>query len=92
MTTTKAAHRDARAYFNVSGCMRVTEMMLHGWDTARATGQSTDLDPELARECAEQFRRLRAGGRGAGMFADERPAPDDATEADRLAAASGREV
>lgn len=72
--------------------MRVNEFMVHSWDLARATGQSTDLDPELAESCIEAFRKLRAGGRGAGMFGDEQPVPADATAADRLAAVAGRSV
>jgi uncharacterized protein (TIGR03086 family) len=72
--------------------MRVTELMTHGWDLARATGQSTDLDPELAEGCIEAFRALRAAGRGGDMFGPEQPAPDGATAADRLAAVAGRRV
>jgi uncharacterized protein (TIGR03086 family) len=72
--------------------MRTSEMMVHGWDLAKATGQSTDLDAEVAEECIESFRRLRASGRGAGVFADAQPVPDDALAADRLAAIAGRAV
>jgi uncharacterized protein (TIGR03086 family) len=72
--------------------MRVNEMMVHGWDVAKATGQSTDLDPELAAQCAEDFRRLRASGRGAGMFAEAQEAPPGASAADQLAAVAGRTV
>jgi uncharacterized protein (TIGR03086 family) len=72
--------------------MRVNEMMVHGWDVAKASGQSTDLDPELAAQCMEDFRRLRATGRGAGMFADAQEAPAGATAADQLAAVAGRTV
>jgi uncharacterized protein (TIGR03086 family) len=72
--------------------MRVNEMMTHGWDVAKATGQSTDLDPELAESCIQAFRAMRAAGRGKGMFADEQPAPKGATVADRLAALAGRVV
>jgi len=72
--------------------MRVTEMLTHGWDLATATGQSTDLDPELAESCREGFVRMRASGRGKGMFHDEQPVPEGATAADRLAAAAGRKV
>jgi uncharacterized protein (TIGR03086 family) len=72
--------------------MRVNEMMLHGWDVARATGQSTDLDPELAAECLEEFRALRATGRGKGMFHDPTEAPAGAVPADQLAAIAGRTV
>jgi uncharacterized protein (TIGR03086 family) len=72
--------------------MRTTEMLVHGWDLAKATGQSTDLDPELADSRIESFRMMRASRRGQGMFNDEQPAPADATAADRLAAAAGRVV
>jgi uncharacterized protein (TIGR03086 family) len=66
----------------------------HAWDVARATGQSTDLDPELAeivmrfaREYVDVGRR-----RGPEMFDEERDAPPGATAADRLAAFLGRKV
>jgi len=72
--------------------MRVNEMLIHGWDLAKATGQSTDLDPELAESCIAGFKAARAGGRGKGMFADEQPAPDDAPAAGRLAAVAGRSL
>jgi len=72
--------------------MRTNEMMVHGWDLARATGQSTDLDPELAAECIEDIRRVQESGRAQPMFAPMQDAPADATVADRLAAAAGRTV
>jgi uncharacterized protein (TIGR03086 family) len=75
--------------------MRVAEMMTHGWDLARATGQSTDLDPELAESLIDNFRRMRARAEGDSAnlpFDDEQPVADDARPADRLAAAAGRRV
>jgi uncharacterized protein (TIGR03086 family) len=81
---------DMRARFLVT--MRINELMVHGWDLAKATGQSTDLDPELAALCLEDFRQMRSGGRGAGMFAEPTEAPDGATVADQLAALAGRTV
>jgi uncharacterized protein (TIGR03086 family) len=72
--------------------MRMVEMMIHGWDAARATGQSTDLDPALAQECIESLERLQASGRGGGMFHEPQQAPPGATTADRLAAMAGRRV
>jgi uncharacterized protein (TIGR03086 family) len=72
--------------------MRVNEFMVHAWDLARATGQSTDLDPELSAECLEDFRRLQEAGRGGPMFAPAQAYPADATVADRLAATAGRAV
>jgi uncharacterized protein (TIGR03086 family) len=70
--------------------MRVVDMLLHGWDAAKATGQSTDLAPELATSLIESFRRMRASGRGAGMFGEMQPEPEGGTAADRLAAVAGR--
>ena len=72
--------------------MRVNEMMLHGWDLARATGQSTDLDPELAEECIGDIQRVQEAGRAQPMFAPMQTVPAAATAADRLAATAGRTV
>jgi uncharacterized protein (TIGR03086 family) len=72
--------------------MRTTELLVHGWDVAKATGQSTDLDPELAEAKIESFRKMRTARRGRGVFDDEKPVPPGATAADRLAAAAGRVV
>src|SRR6201987_3645771 len=37
--------------------MRTSDVLTHAWDLAAATGQTTDLDPELA---AEQLAAVRA--------------------------------
>jgi len=61
-------------------------------DLARATGQPTDLDPEIAEQCLAEFRVVRDAGLGGDMFAPIQQAPDDAAAADRLAAYAGRAV
>lgn len=68
------------------------ELMLHGWDAARAIDAPTDFDPELAGELLVAARRMMEGRpRGSGQaFGEEQPAPDGATVADRLAAFYGR--
>lgn len=66
----------------------------HAWDVAKATGQSTDLDPPLA-ELVMRFAReyVDVGQRrGPEMFDEERSAPEGSTAADRLAAYLGRRV
>ncbi len=74
--------------------MVTTDQVAHGWDLARATGQSTDLVPDLAEQLLaqaavpEQFR----GADGVAPFGPERQAPEGATAADRLAAHLGRSV
>ncbi|MEQ0557591.1 TIGR03086 family metal-binding protein [Amycolatopsis sp. NEAU-NG30] len=72
--------------------MRVNEYVVHGWDIADATGQPTDLVPDLATQALEQWRtRFGAAPRQpGGPFDPEVPPPEDATAADRLAAFLGR--
>jgi uncharacterized protein (TIGR03086 family) len=74
--------------------MRTSDVLTHAWDLATATGQSTDLDPELA---AEQLAAVRAfvapQFRGPGMpFGDEQPCSSERAPADQLAAFLGRKV
>ncbi|SEC32860.1 TIGR03086 family protein [Amycolatopsis tolypomycina] len=74
--------------------MRVNEYLAHGWDIADATGQPTDLLPDLAAQALAQWR-TRFGStprQPGGPFGPEIPAPPDATAADRLAAFLGRKA
>jgi uncharacterized protein (TIGR03086 family) len=72
--------------------MRAMEMSVHSWDIAKATGQSTDLDPELADWGLRALRNALPTVRDGSPFGTEQPAPPDATAADRLAAYAGRAV
>ena len=73
-----------------------SDVFQHGWDLAKSTGQSTDLDPALATELLEfgraaiqeQFR----GPDGKAPFGAEVTAPESATAADQLAAFLGRTI
>ena len=68
----------------------------HGWDLARATGQPTDLDPELAAALlgfAQAFLSdAMRGPDSASPFGAQVEAPAGATPADQLAAFLGRQV
>jgi uncharacterized protein (TIGR03086 family) len=71
--------------------LRTVEMLVHGWDLARATGQqvpfSDDLaEPELAFS-GDMLQRLPAGRQ---PFAPSRPVSGDAPAIDRQAALLGR--
>jgi uncharacterized protein (TIGR03086 family) len=74
--------------------LRTTDVVTHAWDLARATGQSTDLDPELAADSLEVSKqRISPAFRGAGKpFGEEQSCPDGRCAADRLAAFLGRAV
>jgi uncharacterized protein (TIGR03086 family) len=73
-----------------------TDTLTHGWDVARATGQSTDLSPELATRVLAEIRPAISDGfrgeDGKAPFGPEQTAPPDASNADRLAAFLGRRV
>ena len=70
---------------------RVIELLVHGWDLARATGQATDFDPDLCRSCLEILRG-RSLPRGTDApFAPVHPTSADASAADQLAAYAGRD-
>jgi uncharacterized protein (TIGR03086 family) len=72
----------------------VIELLSHGWDLARATGQGTDLAPAVAEETLAVVRLwYRDQPRGPGQaFGPEQPAPAGASAADRLAAFLGRAI
>ncbi|MGH3971033.1 MAG: TIGR03086 family metal-binding protein [Mycobacterium sp.] len=74
--------------------MRSTDLLTHAWDLAVATGQSTDLEPELATYLLAAAReRVQPGFRGPGrFFGEEQPCLSDHPPADQLAAFLGRKV
>jgi uncharacterized protein (TIGR03086 family) len=69
----------------------IAEMVLHGWDVAKASGQGYACRDDVAAAVyeataanAELFRKYQG-------FADEVPAPDSAPVLDRALALSGRD-
>jgi len=75
---------------------QIADLVVHGWDIAKATRQSTDLDPELGRLALDWARQnLRPefrGDEGSGrVFGAEVPVPDGAPLHDRLAGFFGRD-
>jgi uncharacterized protein (TIGR03086 family) len=70
---------------------QTAEFAVHSWDLARATGQSTELDPEVAqRGLAFMSAALTHENRGEA-FAPQVMLPEDAPVYDRLAAFAGRD-
>jgi uncharacterized protein (TIGR03086 family) len=73
--------------------IRLTELLVHGWDIAQATGQRTDFPEELAEEeLAFSKAAMDSVPPGSSSFAAPQPAPEDAPALDRLVALLGREV
>ena len=74
--------------------VRIAEVLTHGWDLARATGQRGDFPDDVAeRTLARSRRRLTARPEGPGApFAAEVSVPPDAPAVDRLAGFLGRAV
>ena len=72
---------------------RVVGLVSHGWDLARATGQNSDLAPDVC-EAALSIARQRLGGwnRSLTPFKDELPAPVGDRGADPLAAYLSKQV
>jgi uncharacterized protein (TIGR03086 family) len=71
--------------------MLIAEMVLHGWDVAKATGQDYHCDDEVARAVLKTVEAQGDLFRQYQGFAAVVPVPDDATAFDRALARSGRD-
>jgi len=72
--------------------MRTNELLVHGWDLARATGQPANLPEDLSERALTLWQqRLGSAPRENTPFGEERPVADDAPASDRLAAYLGRQ-
>lgn len=69
---------------------RFLDVLLHGWDLAKATGQPTDLDPALVAGALEVLTPQWDMLRGSGAFKTDVPVPDDGDPQTRLLAMVGR--
>ena len=74
--------------------IRAVDGLVHAWDLARATGQCTDLDPELASHLlAASHGAATDAMRGPGKpFGYPQPCDEARPPADQLAAFLGRPV
>jgi uncharacterized protein (TIGR03086 family) len=66
------------------------DLMIHGWDLARAIGADERLDPELVDVCAAWFAPLEEAYRSSGATAARPEVPSNADAQTRLLAAFGR--
>jgi uncharacterized protein (TIGR03086 family) len=69
---------------------RLIDVLIHGWDLAKATGQDTTLDPELVNACFEVIKPQLDLLKASGMFGTEVKVADDADHQTKLLALLGR--
>ncbi|GAA0316068.1 TIGR03086 family metal-binding protein [Streptomyces polychromogenes] len=76
----------------VAAAVAADELVVHGWDLARATGQEYVPDA-AALEASHSFLLAVAeeNGDGQGLFGPVVPVPDDASPLDRAVGLSGRD-
>ncbi|MBL0747305.1 TIGR03086 family metal-binding protein [Nocardioides baculatus] len=74
----------------VGGLVALDEIVLHGWDLARATGQSYDCDDATAAACMAFVGGFDEGGTP-GLFGPSVGVGADASTFEQLLARSGRD-
>ena len=86
---TRAGGMDMPA--ETAGMVALTEVVLHGWDLARATGRPYRCDPESTSAVLSHVSAIAADGPVEGLFAAAVPVDASAPALDRAIALSGRD-
>lgn len=73
------------------GQMAYAEVLLHGWDLARATGQPLALDDGVVAAAGEVMAQIGEMGRQQGAFGELVEVPDGASTLDQLLGQGGRD-
>jgi uncharacterized protein (TIGR03086 family) len=73
--------------------LRLADVMVHGWDLARATGQHAEYPEDVVEQAlAFSLAALPAVRSDRSPFAPPQPVDDDAPALERLAACLGRKI
>jgi len=75
----------------VGGMIALTEVVVHGWDLARATGQPYEIDPVTADAVVPHVAQFAAEDPVEGLFERAVPVADDAPVLDRIVGMTGRD-
>jgi uncharacterized protein (TIGR03086 family) len=75
----------------VAGIVALTEVVIHGWDVAAATGQDYDVDPGTLDAVLPHVTAIAGEGPVEGLFGRAVPVADEAPALDRVIALSGRD-
>jgi uncharacterized protein (TIGR03086 family) len=73
------------------GGMVLGEVVVHGWDLARATGQPVGWPVEVLDFLCAEVARTGEQGRAMGVYGPVVPVPPDASALDRLIGLTGRD-
>ncbi|HEU5152943.1 MAG TPA: TIGR03086 family metal-binding protein [Iamia sp.] len=73
------------------GGIALAELVVHGWDLARATGQAPTWPADLLDHVHQQLVGMAEMGRQMGAFGPEVAVPADAPTLDRLLGVAGRD-
>jgi uncharacterized protein (TIGR03086 family) len=74
----------------VAASVALAEVVIHGWDVARAVGRPYECDPATTQACLSHLAQFDAAGTE-GMFGPAVPIADDGPGLDRVIAMSGRD-
>ncbi|WP_117215682.1 TIGR03086 family metal-binding protein [Allorhizocola rhizosphaerae] len=74
----------------LAATMLVSDLVIHGWDLARATGQDYRCDDDVAELAYRFVAQTGEQGRAMGIYAEPVPVADDASMLERAVAISGR--
>lgn len=75
----------------IAALVALNEVVVHGWDLARATGQDFDPGEEATAAVHAFLAESRADGAPSEIFGPVVPVPDDAPLLDRAVGLSGRD-
>ena len=73
------------------GGMVLGELVVHGWDLARATGQASEWDAEVLAFVHRELELTAVQGRAMGVYRDRVEVPDTASMLDKILGLTGRD-
>jgi uncharacterized protein (TIGR03086 family) len=74
----------------IAGVVALDELVIHGWDVARATGERYEVDAETLDVVANFVQGFASDGTS-GIFGPRVPVPDTAPLLDRVIGMAGRD-
>jgi uncharacterized protein (TIGR03086 family) len=73
------------------GGMVLGELVVHGWDLARATGQTPSWDDDVLEQVRREVETNAELGRSIGIYGPQTPVPEDAPLLHRVLGLTGRD-